>query len=177
MNELDYKYFEELLKKESGLIITPEKIYLLESRLIPLARKHGLETLEALAHKMRSERSMTLQQAVVEAMTTNETSFFRDSTPFQRLKEDLLPVFLKTRAAQKSLRIWSAACSSGQEAYSTAMLLRECPALAGWKLEIIATDLSLDILEQAKAERLLPVRSPTRIAHQDAGQIFRETGR
>jgi chemotaxis protein methyltransferase CheR len=151
LNNQDFKFFEELLRKESGLVITPEKIYLLESRLLPIAQKQGVQGLEGLAQKMRTTRDMDLQRAVVEAMTTNETSFFRDATPFQRLKEDLLPVLVKARAAQKSLRIWSAACSSGQEPYSIAMLLKEHSSLAGWKTEIVATDLSLDILAQARS--------------------------
>ena len=132
-------------------MITPEKKYLLESRLLPVAQKFGVQGLEGLVQKMRADRDLTLQHAVVEAMTTNETSFFRDNTPFQRLKEDLLPCFLKTRSAMKTLRIWSAACSSGQEPYSIAMLLKEYPALAGWRIEIVATDLSQEILAQAKS--------------------------
>lgn len=151
MNTQDYKFFEEFLLRESGLVITPEKMYLLESRLLPVAQRHGMQGLESLAAKLRSSRDIALQREVFEAMTTNETSFFRDSTPFQRFKEDLLPAFMKSRAAQKSLRIWSAACSSGQEPYSIAMLLKETPALVGWKLEIVATDLSTEILAQAKS--------------------------
>ncbi len=152
MNPQDYKFFEDLLRKESGLVITPEKMYLLESRLLPLAQKYTIQGgLDGLAQKMRSSPNAELQRAVVEAMTTNETSFFRDITPFQRLKEDLLPYYIKSRAAQKSLRIWSAACSSGQEPYSIAMLLKEHPQLFGWRMEIVATDLSHDILAQAKA--------------------------
>ena len=152
MNPQDYKFFEDLLKRESGLIITPEKMYLLESRLLPLAQKYTISGgLDGLAQKMRSAPNAELQRAVVEAMTTNETSFFRDITPFQKLKEDLLPAYIKSRAAQKSLRIWSAACSSGQEPYSISMLLKEYPQLSGWRLDIVATDLSMDILAQAKA--------------------------
>jgi chemotaxis protein methyltransferase CheR len=152
MNDLDFKFYEELLKKESGLIVTPEKTYLLESRLLPIAHKIGVQGLEGLANKMRTARDTELLRMVVEAMTTNETSFFRDNTPFQRLKEDILPYLIKTRGTQKSLRIWSAACSSGQEAYSTLMLLKEYgAALAGWKFEVVATDLSMEILAQAKA--------------------------
>lgn len=151
MNDQEYKFFEDLLRKESGLIITPEKKYLLESRLLPLAQKQGIQGgLSGLVQKMRQAPNAELQRAVVEAMTTNETSFFRDSTPFDRLKETLLPYFAKSRTTQKTLRIWSAACSSGQEPYSIAMLLKEYPSLAGWKFEIVATDLSLDILAQAK---------------------------
>ncbi len=152
MNALDFKFFEDFLKRESGLIITPEKTYLLESRLLPVASRFGIQGLENLAARMRQAKEADLLRAVVEAMTTNETSFFRDNTPYQRLREDILPPVIKARAATRSLRIWSAACSSGQEPYSIAMLLKEYgPALAGWKIEIVATDLSLDILAQAKS--------------------------
>lgn len=151
MNDIDYKLFEELLKRESGLVITPEKTYLLESRLLPLANKQGLAGLAGIAARLRSGTDLELKRAVVEAMTTNETSFFRDTTPFQRLKSDLMPFFIKNRPS-KTLRIWSAACSSGQEAYSIAMTLKEMGVqLAGWKFEIVATDLSNDILAQARS--------------------------
>lgn len=151
MNDQDFKFFEALLAKESGLVITPDKVYLLESRLLPVAQRHGVHGLEGIVTKMRLTKDVNLQREVVEAMTTNETSFFRDNTPFQRMKEDLLPIFMKARAGQKILRIWSAACSSGQEPYSLAMMLKEYPLLSDWKVEIVATDLSLDILAQAKS--------------------------
>lgn len=151
LNDLDYKFYEELLKRESGLIVTPEKVYLLESRLMPVAQKFSVQGLEGIAAKLRQTRDAALQRAVVEAMTTNETSFFRDNTPFQRMREDILPAMIKARPA-KTLRIWSAACSSGQEPYSLAMLFREYgAALQGWKIEIVSTDLSNDILAQARA--------------------------
>ena len=152
MNDLDFKFFEDLLRKKSGLAITPEKIYLLESRLLPIVQKYKIQGgLEGLVQKMRFMDDINFQRIVIEAMTTNETSFFRDSTPFQRLKEDILPYFANKKSTQKTLKILSAACSSGQEPYSIAMLLREYPALAGWNFEIIATDLSLDILKQAQS--------------------------
>ena len=152
MIDADFKFFEELLRRESGLSITQEKIYLLESRLLPVAGRFKLQGLPGVVTRLRETRDADLTRAVVEAMTTNETSFFRDNTPFTRLKEDILPAFMESRRAQKSLRIWSAACSSGQEAYSIAMLLKEYgPRLTGWKFEILATDLSQDILAQAMA--------------------------
>ena len=175
MNDQDFKFFEDLLMRESGLVITPEKMYLLESRLLPIASKKGLSSLEELASHLRSSGDTTLKSDIVEAMTTNETSFFRDSTPFDRLKDELLPHFIKARGAQKTLKILSAACSSGQEPYSMAMLLKEYPALAGWKIEILATDLSNDILSQAKAgvysqfevQRGLPVQLLVKYFTQD----------
>jgi len=175
LNDQDFKFFEDLLMRESGLVITPEKMYLLESRLLPIASKKGLSSLEELASHLRSSGDTTLKSDIVEAMTTNETSFFRDSTPFDRLKDELLPHFIKARGAQKTLKILSAACSSGQEPYSMAMLLKEYPALAGWKIEILATDLSNDILSQAKAgvysqfevQRGLPVQLLVKYFTQD----------
>lgn len=150
MNDIDYKFFEEMLRRESGLVITPDKIYLLESRLLPLAAKEGLKGLEGIVAKLRAG-APDLKKSVIDAMTTNETSFFRDSQPFQRLKDDILPVLLKSRAATRQLRIWSAACSSGQEPYTIAMVLKEMGAqLSGWNIEILATDLSNDILAQAR---------------------------
>lgn len=150
MNDFDYKFFEDLLRKESGLSITQEKMYLLESRLMPVASRFKMTGLDAIAKKLRETLDPVLKRAVVEAMTTNETSFFRDSSPFQNIKDNVLPYFLKSRAAQRSLRIWCAACSSGQEPYSLAMMLKEMGAvLSGWRIEILATDISQDILAQA----------------------------
>jgi chemotaxis protein methyltransferase CheR len=152
MNDQDYKFLEDLLRRESGLCITPEKIYLLESRLRPLIRKHKIpDGLDGLAQKLRLAHDVELKRAVIDAMTTNETSFFRDTTPFQRLKEDILPHFIKLRTQQKTIRIWSAGCSTGQEPYSIAMLLKENQQIAGWHCEIVATDLSQNILTRAKA--------------------------
>ena len=151
MNDSDYRFFEDLLKRESGLMITPEKAYLLESRLLPVAAKAGAQGLPELAVRLRMGADAELRRAVVEAMTTNETSFFRDATPFARLKNDLLPFYNKNRPSKK-LRIWSAACASGQEPYSIAMTVKEMAAqFAGWTFEIVATDISNDILAQARS--------------------------
>jgi chemotaxis protein methyltransferase CheR len=147
----DFDFLAKLLKERSGLIITPDKAYLLESRLMPLARTRNLKTLEELIGKMRM-RDEALAREVTEAMTTNESFFFRDTKPFDQFKETVLPAMLQLRAAKKSLRIWSAACSSGQEAYSLAMILKEeSIKLAGWRIEIIGTDISQEMLEKAKA--------------------------
>jgi len=151
VQETDFNIFETLLRQESGLVITKEKIYLLESRLSPIAQKWGIKTLEELASKLRVNTDKELIRDVVEAMTTNETSFFRDNKPFDNLKGVILPHLKKARDTKKTIRIWSAACSSGQEPYSIAMILKELePQFPGWKFEITATDISLDILDQAK---------------------------
>jgi chemotaxis protein methyltransferase CheR len=140
-----------LLKKRSGLILTEDKGYLVESRLGPVAHKHGLPNLDALFTAL-IRGNETLAAAVTEAMTTNETSFFRDAKPFDMFRKDVLPQILERKAATRQLRIWSAAASTGQEAYSLAMLLREEAArLAGWKIEIVGTDISEAALKQARA--------------------------
>lgn len=147
----DFDYIAKILKERSGLIITPDKAYLLESRLTPIARKRGLKTVDELIGVMRTSGEDLLRE-VTEAMTTNESFFFRDIKPFDQFKALVLPQLLQTRASKRSIRIWSAACSSGQEAYSLAMILKEESAkLAGWKVEIVGTDISHDVLEKAKA--------------------------
>jgi chemotaxis protein methyltransferase CheR len=148
---LDYEFLRKLLRERSGLDLSSEKQYLVESRLIPLARRAGLSGLAELVQKIKAGSS-TLTTEVVEAMTTNETFFFRDKIPFDHLRETILPAILQTHARRRSLRIWCAASSTGQEPYSIAMCLKEiAPALAGWRVEILATDLSQGVLEKARA--------------------------
>jgi chemotaxis protein methyltransferase CheR len=147
----DYEFLRKFLKERSGLDLSADKQYLVESRLVPLARKASLTGIPDLVQKIRSGDGR-LATEVVEAMTTNETFFFRDKIPFDHLRETILPGLIQARAARKSLRIWSAASSTGQEPYSIAMCVKEMgAALAGWRVEIVATDLSQDVLEKCKA--------------------------
>ena len=151
MTPLDYEFLRKLLKERSGLDLSADKQYLVESRLIPLARRAGLAGIAELTAKMRSG-SEALTTEVVEAMTTNETFFFRDKIPFDHLRETVLPELLLARANRRSLRIWCAASSSGQEPYSIAMCLKEfASALTGWRIEILATDLSQGVLDKSRA--------------------------
>ena len=151
MTPEDFALLAGILKERSGLSIDKEKTYLLESRLNPIARKHNLADLDALTKEVRQNKSEPLLREITEAMTTNESFFFRDAKPFETFEHAILPKLLEERAARKSLRIWSAACSTGQEAYSLAMILREmAPKLAGWRVEIIGTDISTEVLEKAK---------------------------
>jgi chemotaxis protein methyltransferase CheR len=148
----DYDFLRSLLKQRSGLDLSADKQYLVESRLLPLARKAGLPGIAELVLKMKGGGAEALTKEVVEAMTTNETFFFRDKIPFDHLRETILPAMLQSRASRKSLRIWSAACSTGQEPYSIAMCLKErAQALSGWRVEIVATDLSQEVLEKSRA--------------------------
>jgi chemotaxis protein methyltransferase CheR len=147
----DYEYLRKLLKERSGLDLSADKQYLVESRLAPLARKSGLPGIPELVQKMKGGAD-ALTAEVVEAMTTNETFFFRDKLPFDHMKETVIPALVQARAARRSLRIWCAASSTGQEPYSIAMCLKESgSALSGWRTEIIATDLSQAVLEKSKA--------------------------
>jgi chemotaxis protein methyltransferase CheR len=148
---LDYEFLRKLLKERSGLDLSSDKQYLVESRLIPLARRVGLAGIAELVARIRVG-SDPLTSEVVEAMTTNETFFFRDKIPFDHLRETIVPALLQTRANRRALRIWCAASSTGQEPYSIAMCLKEFgAALAGWRIEIVATDLSQAVLEKSKA--------------------------
>jgi chemotaxis protein methyltransferase CheR len=146
----DYEYLRKLLKERSGLDLSADKQYLVESRLMPLARKAGLPGIAELVQKMKGHTE-SLTSEVVEAMTTNETFFFRDKIPFDHLRDGILPALIQARAARRSLRIWCAACSTGQEPYSIGMIVKEMAALSGWRVEIVATDLSQEVLEKSRA--------------------------
>jgi chemotaxis protein methyltransferase CheR len=146
----DYAFLRKLLKERSGLDLSSDKQYLVESRLIPLARRGGLPGIAELVARLKGG-SDPLTAAVVEAMTTNETFFFRDRIPFDHLRETIFPALARARANRRALRIWCAAASTGQEPYSIAMSVKEFAGLSGWRVEIIATDLSQAVLEKAKA--------------------------
>jgi len=151
MKLADFELYKSLLYDKSGLVITPDKSYLLDSRLTPIAKKWNYPSLEIMTLQLRALPDPKLVKDVIEAMTTNETSFFRDTKPFTLFQETILPHMIQNRAAKKTVRIWCAACSSGQEPYSLSMILKDKEAqLKGWRFEIIATDLSDEILAQAR---------------------------
>ncbi len=151
MNIDDFNLVAKILKDRSGLVLGSDKAYLLESRLNPVARKYDLAGVDDLVAMIRAGGNEKLLVDITEAMTTNESFFFRDQKPFDQFRDLVLPYMLDHRSQAKTLRIWCAACSSGQEPYSLAMLLKEQAAgLAGWTIEILATDLSLEILSKAK---------------------------
>lgn len=147
----EFKFVSTLLKSKSGLTLKEDKAYLIESRLVPVARANNLKGLEELISKLRMAPSSAMVTEVVEAMTTNESFFFRDTKPFDLFKDLVLPQLLENRKTQKSFKIWCAAASSGQEPYSLAILLAEAKAkLNGWRYNIIGTDISKDILKKAE---------------------------
>ncbi|ABY29932.1 MULTISPECIES: CheR family methyltransferase [Methylorubrum] len=151
MTEADFAFLRDYLRKRSGLSLGAEKRYLVESRLTPVCRRFNIATLTDLVGTLRVSREGPLEKAVVEAMTTNETFFFRDRAPFDLFRDVLLPKAIAARSPQRRLRIWSAAASTGQEPYSLAMMIQEAAAqLAGWQIEIVGTDLSTEVLEKAR---------------------------
>jgi chemotaxis protein methyltransferase CheR len=148
----DFDYLRKLLRERSGLVLSADKQYLAESRLVPVARRHTIATLAELIGQVRANEHAPLAAEVVEAMTTNETFFFRDKLPFDHFRDTVLPALTTARARDKRIRIWCTAASTGQEPYSLAMIIRECSALlAGFRTDIIATDLSGEVLTRAKA--------------------------
>ena len=141
-----------MVRSRSAIELEASKSYLIEARLLPLAKQHGFASTTDFILGVRDKPHPGLEQRLVEAMTTNETSFYRDIHPFTAMKTKLLPELRTLRATQRSLNIWSAACSTGQELYSIAMLIREhFPDLATWKVQLIGTDLSEGVLERARA--------------------------
>jgi chemotaxis protein methyltransferase CheR len=149
---VDYDYLRKCLKERSGLVLSADKQYLVESRLLPIARKAGLSNLGELVTALKIAHEPSLMTAVVEAMTTNESFFFRDKTPFEHFRATILPALLAARKNSRVIRIWCAAAACGQEPYSLAMCLKGLEdEIAGWRIELLATDLSGEVLEKARA--------------------------
>jgi chemotaxis protein methyltransferase CheR len=149
-----FDIYAELLKKKSGLSIDTDKSYLLESRLAPIAQKWGHTSVDAMGSALQFSPDPKLVEEIVDAMTTNETFFFRDNTPFDTFKSVVMPYMATARSTQRKMRIWSAAASSGQEPYSLAMILKDAGMpWSSWMLDIVGTDISPSILDTARAGR------------------------
>lgn len=149
----NYLFLKEYIHRESGILLDDDKHYLVEARLSPIVRQSELASLDALCGALRNAGNAPLRKKVVEAMTTHETLFFRDIAPFDAFKNEVLPRLIEQRkSSTRKLSFWSAAASSGQEAYSLAMLLLEA-GLEGWNIQILGTDLSEQILQRAREGR------------------------
>jgi chemotaxis protein methyltransferase CheR len=149
---VDYGYLRQLVYGLSQNVLDSSRDYLFETRLTKLLRNQGLTRLDELVQHLKATKNPALERSIAEAMTINETSFFRDGRPFELLRTELLPKLIEARRPTRSLRFWSAACSTGQEAYSLAMLLREhFPQLASWKIGIEGTDICSEVVERAQA--------------------------
>src|ERR1700761_7441643 len=150
----EFSYLCELVKNSTAIALDSQREYLMEARLAGIAQQEGFRNVSELLTRVRSGGSSQLQWKVVEAMTTNETSFFRDVKPFEALRQVVFPALMKARQNERKLSIWCAACSSGQEPYTISMLLREhFPELQNWKVTILATDIATDMLEKSKSGR------------------------
>ncbi|MEZ5826521.1 MAG: protein-glutamate O-methyltransferase CheR [Geminicoccaceae bacterium] len=179
MHHDDLLFLANLVKQQSGIQVSTDKSYLFESRLLPVTRQFGLAGLAGLAQSIRASRDPKLTEAVVEAMTTNESFFFRDQHPFDQFRNHILPELKKARAGERSLRIWSAAASTGQEPYSLAMCLEEsAEVFRSWRIEILATDISTEALDrgregiysQFEVQRGLPVQMMVKYFDQDGAK-------
>ncbi len=154
MSPTDFQFVSQLVRERSAIVLEADKTYLVESRLAPLARAEGYGSIEVLVARMRDQPFNGLHRKVVEAMTTNETSFFRDLHPFDALRKLVVPAIMECRSVERQLSIWCAACSSGQEPYTIAMQLKEhIPALSTWTVKILATDLSGEMVARARRGR------------------------
>jgi chemotaxis protein methyltransferase CheR len=150
----DFEYISTMVRERSAIVLEHGKEYLIEARLLPLARTRGTATVAELVHELRREPTGPLRDLVVEAMTTNETSFFRDAHPFTALSDRILPDLVRARSGERQLSIWCAACSSGQEPYSVAMLVHDIiGADPSWRVRLLATDLSPAMLARTRAGR------------------------
>jgi chemotaxis protein methyltransferase CheR len=153
-SSVDYQYLRELVLGYSQNVLDPSRDYLFDTRLSKLMQRNGMTQVEELAQYLRIRKDTALERAIADAMTINETSFFRDSRPFELLRTDLLPKLIEARRNIRTLRFWSAACSTGQEAYSVAMGIRQhFPLQSGWNIRIEGTDLCTEVVERAQAGR------------------------
>ncbi len=146
-----FAYVADLVRAESAIVLMPGKEYLVESRLLPLAKTAGHRDVDAYVAELERNRHQVGNRAVVEALTTNETSWFRDAEPFAALREVVLPGLAAARGPASPIRIWSAACASGQEPYSIAMTVKDTPSMAGRRVEILGTDLSEEMVARSRA--------------------------
>jgi chemotaxis protein methyltransferase CheR len=154
MTAQDFDFISRLVRDRSAIVLEPGKEYLVESRLLPVARDLKLASISDLVGRLRASADNGLTRRVIEAMVTTETLFFRDLHPFETLRSTVLPELIRRREAERRLDVWCAACSTGQEPYSLVLLLREhFPQLANWQVNVLATDISTDVLARARAGR------------------------
>lgn len=178
INASDFDFVRELVRRSAAIVLESDKQYLVESRLSPLAQREGFQSLSQLLTQVRRQPDSALGWKVVAAMTTNETSFFRDIHPFEALRRAVLPALLARREATRRLDLWCAACSTGQEPYSIAMLLTDAfPVLSkGWVVTVLASDLNEDVLERARAGRFSQVEVNRGVPAAYLVKYFRRTG-
>jgi chemotaxis protein methyltransferase CheR len=174
---VEFEFLRKIVECDSAIVLDETKNYLIESRLVPIAKEAGLNGISELVNKLKIGGDKELRRQVIEAMTTNETSFFRDGEPFEVLQEEILPELIEKRKAKKELRIWCAAASTGQEPYSLCMLMRDnFPELLNWKIDFVATDINLEVLEQAKSGIYNSVEMKRGLTPEQVSRHFTQVG-
>lgn len=178
-NSPEFEYLRKLVYQHSAIVLEPNQVYLVDSRLGEIAQQSGYGSTDKLLSRLQQERFHGLHRKVVEAMTTNETSFFRDIHPFEALRKAVLPSLVRQRLIDRRLTIWCAAASTGQEPYSLAMLLREHfpEIVTNWAVRIIATDLSLEVLQKARSGRYSQLEVGRGLPAQLLVKYFRQSGK
>jgi chemotaxis protein methyltransferase CheR len=172
-----FKFISDFIRKHSGIVLEVGKEYLVESRLRQIVSNEGFADFAELVTRLKANGNLRLQEKVVAAMTTNETSFFRDQHPFEVLRDTVLPELIEKRAAQKMLNIWCAASSTGQEPYTIAMtLVDHFPELASWKITLLATDLSEDVLAKAREGKFVQIEVNRGLPEQLLIKHFKKSG-
>jgi chemotaxis protein methyltransferase CheR len=177
ISEPDFHYVCDLARKLASIELETGKEYLVQARLAPLAAESGCGDLAEFVRRVRAEENGPLAGRVIDALTTNETLFFRDCHPFDALRKVILPELIARRADTRRLAVWSAAASTGQEAYSFSILLKESfPELANWDLEILGTDLSSTALNQARQAKYAKIEINRGLAAQLLVRYFHQEG-
>jgi chemotaxis protein methyltransferase CheR len=172
-----FEFIRTVLRERSANRLEDDKSYLVETRLLPLARRQGCHSVEEFVAQLRGNRPDALLDAVVEAMVIHETSFFRDGLPFDSLKQRVVPEVVRARTVERRLNIWSAACATGQEPYSVAMALREASVVpAGWQVRVLASDLSATLLDRARRGRYTALEVSRGLTPVQLGRWFHRDG-
>jgi chemotaxis protein methyltransferase CheR len=148
----EFQFVSSLVRREASIVLEPGKEYLVEARLLPIARKAGLGSVTEFVLRAQGPTGRPDRDSIVDALTTNETSWFRDREPFTAMTDMVIPQLVKSRGSMRSMRVWSAASSSGQEPYTLAILLKE-NLPPGWTYEIVGTDISTEMLARAETGR------------------------
>jgi chemotaxis protein methyltransferase CheR len=175
LTQAEFTFVSQLVRKEASIVLAPGKEYLVEARLIPVAREVGAQSVNDFLTELQRRPNPLNQRRIVDALTTNETSWFRDREPFAALTDVVLPELIKARASTRKLRFWSAASSSGQEAYSLAMLLSE-NLPPGWNYEIMGTDISTEMVKRAETAEYSQVEVNRGLPASQLVQYFERAG-
>jgi chemotaxis protein methyltransferase CheR len=175
LSQSDFAFVSALVHREASIVLAPGKEYLVEARLIPVARHVGAASVAEFLSGLQRRPNTADQRRIVDALTTNETSWFRDREPFTALTDVVLPELVKSRSAQRKVRIWSAASSSGQEAYSLAITLQETLP-AGWSYEILGSDISTEMIKRAEAAEYSQVEVNRGLPAAQLVQYFERVG-